>query len=203
MINKNFRKVLPVILTAALLGGCSTLSKNNQKQFYQTWSIRKVQLANLKNWEARGSVGIKNKHTNDLAKFIWQENSTNFTLKVTSTFGLGGVTILGDKDHVILLEGATKTITAKSAEDLMYQELGWSLPITNLSKWILGLPAENAPYKPQFDQFKQLTDLCQQGWMIKYTDYQEINNFTLPTKIILINHDLQIKLAITRWKIKS
>jgi len=57
------------------------------------------------------------------------------------------------------------------------------------------------PYKAKFDGYNHLLLLQQQNWQIEYADFQAIKHIDLPTKILLINPTLRVKIVIKRWTI--
>lgn len=196
-------KIIYIFILAFLLISCATTSKMPYGTNHLSWNARQNQLYNLDNWDLYGVVGIKNSKQNAMAHVDWQQSADSYVLNITSQFNVGGIKITGDKNQVILWRSTTEQVTAKTSEKLMQQELGWSLPISNLRYWALGLPAPQLAYKPKFDTYNHLISLQQQGWKISYSDFVAVNNIDLPTTILLNNANLQIKIVVKQWDLKS
>ena len=89
---------------------------------------------------------------------------------------------------------------ATSAEELLGTRLGWSLPVSGLRYWLLGLPAPGLPVvKSSLDSFGRLLRLSQGGWQIRYLDYKWIENLALPGKIFVEHPKLRLRLVIDHW----
>jgi outer membrane lipoprotein LolB len=196
-------KILYIFLVLACLAGCATVTQLGLGEHKLSWPARQKQLNNLKNWNLHSAIGIKNLNQRTAAHVHWQQFENNYILNITSQFNIGGVKIVGDSTGVTLWRSATNKISAQTPEELMYQELGWALPIDNLRYWILGLPAPKLVCTSQFDAYNHLIYLQQQGWQISYSNFISINNIDLPTAILINNSKLQIKVVIKKWEQKG
>lgn len=181
--------------------GCTTVTPPGSGTHHLSWQARQKQLNNLKIWNLYSAIGVKNSQVRTSARVRWQQFDGNYILDVTSQFNIGGVKIVGDSTGVTLWRSTTNKISAQTPEKLMYQVLGWSLPIDNLRYWILGLPAPKLAYKSQFDTYNHLSYLQQQGWEISYANFISVNNIDLPTSIIISNPRLQVKVIIKKWEL--
>jgi outer membrane lipoprotein LolB len=196
-------KIAYIFLVLICLAGCATVMQPGAGQHKLSWPVRQKQLNNLKNWNLQSAIGIKNLNQSTSAHVNWQQFENNYILNIISQFNIGGVKIVGDSTGVTLWRSVTNKIKAQTPEELMYQELGWSLPIDNLRYWILGLPAPKLVYASQFDAYNHLISLQQQGWQISYSNFISINNIDLPTSILISNSKLklQVKVIIKKWEL--
>jgi outer membrane lipoprotein LolB len=192
-----------LIIITLLLTACSTLFKQPSEQHlhYLTWYERQHQLNKINNWNLNGALGIKYYNKDSIAHFYWQQVTDHFAVNIYTPLNLGGVKITGDTKQVVLWKSVSEKEVAKTPEQLMYKELGWSLPLLSMKYWILGLPSPRISYKAKFDSYNHLSFLEQQGWQIKYDDFRSIDNIDLPTKIWLSAPQLQVKLVIKEWRI--
>ena len=163
---------------------------------YISWKERKASLEQSKNWTINGSLGITHSKKRDYASFKWQQNQDNYVIVISGPLNLSRIKITGDADQVELCQSGAPCIKAKSAEQLLFSQFGWRLPISNMKYWILSLPApDNKISESKFDAYGHITSFKQQRWKIDYTDFQPIkNNIDLPTVIKLQNPRLAIKL---------
>ena len=72
--------------------------------------------------------------------------------------------------------------------------------MTHLFWWIRGLPAPDSQSHLTLDSDSRLNRLEQDGWQIEYLSYIEQDGFTLPERIKLHGHDLQVTLVIKDWQ---
>ncbi len=89
---------------------------------------------------------------------------------------------------------------ADSPEALVEAQLGWQLPVSHLLWWVRGLPAPDSRSRLSLDSDSRLARLEQDGWQVNYLAYAEHNGFTLPERIRLEGHDLQITLVVKDWQ---
>lgn len=170
------------ILLLCLLTGCAG--------FFPAHPIVQLQSPEkMSHWQASGSMSIQQANRTTAFSFQWQQNQKHYTLQLFAPLGLGSLRIVGDADHVELWQSATQKITAKTPEILMQRELGYAVPITSLYYWIRGLPDPRMP----------MTKMQQQDWKINFLDFKIVSGFNLPTKIILENKIMHVKIVITRW----
>jgi len=189
-----------LFLLCLCLAGCAMFTPT-PGEHYLSWQARQKQLTALNSWNLQSAVGIKNLKQRITAHVNWQQADNNYILNITSQFNIGGVKIVGDSNQVILWRSTTNKFVAKNPEELMFKELGWSLPVSNLRHWILGLPVPNKTHILQFDAYNHLIHLQQQGWHVSYADFISVDNIDLPTTILLTNAKLQIKIVIKEWRL--
>jgi outer membrane lipoprotein LolB len=198
MTDKVIKQIFTII-TILLLSACATVPQPGTH--YLTWQQRQQQLQATNSWDMYAVLGVRFAGKNTMVHFYWQQIANNFTINISTPINIGGVIITGSTKQVTLWRSATDKIVAKTPEQLMYQELGWSLPLFDLKYWVLGLPAPHIPYNAKFDMYNHLSYLKQQGWEIEYADFRSIGNIDLPQKIWLENPKLRAKLVIKKWRI--
>jgi len=89
---------------------------------------------------------------------------------------------------------------AESAEALLQQQLGWSLPVAHLFWWIRGLPAEDSKSRLTLDSESRLAKLEQDDWQVEYLSYVQQNGYWLPERMKLHGANLDITLVIKDWQ---
>jgi outer membrane lipoprotein LolB len=157
-------------------------------------------LAKIQHFEIRGKLGFREGKKGGNARLAFQQNKANYLLCLYGPFGSGSIRIVGQPGAVSLTDANGKIHRAATAEQLVAEVLGWSIPVSGLSYWIRGLPAPGTPptYK-QYNTAGHLIELKQQGWKIMYSDYSTTGNFHTPYLINLSNGSLQIKLILQNW----
>jgi len=118
--------------------------------------------------------------------------------------------------HCATLELAREPpISGPDLESLLRSAADIQLPIRQLSSWIIGRehPEKNIATTADPDtnsdktriitnpQSGRISQINQDGWTILYPEYRVENNLTLPRKILLQNHSIQIRLVISRWEL--
>ena len=139
--------------------------------------------------EKRGfSVSLRWKHT---------EEGDHFSLY--SPLGAQVADIKSNGDGVTLVTNDRKTYQAADAETLLQQTMGWSLPLTGLTDWIIGRPTSSSYETIVRDAQGRLSRLKQDGWDIEYSAYQTVEGTDLPSKVLLRSPQLDLKLLVDQW----
>jgi outer membrane lipoprotein LolB len=194
-----------VLLLPIWLGGCSTVKEAaappQNKQ--TTWDNRSGSLTSLRHWNIEGKIAVQNQAKKDSgsASLKWQQNNLNYTMLFYGPMGAGSEKLSGTPGKVVLEMSNGKTATAKSPEALLASQTGWRLPVSSMYYWVRGLPVPNLPVEKKFDSFNHVTQLNQQGWIIQYLRYTSVNKMDLPTKILLSNPQMTVKIIISHWNI--
>lgn len=140
-------------------------------------------------WTQRGSLQIVTKHQKWRAHWVWRQRRDRYTILVSGPLGMGSVRIDGEPGNVVLRQGRQHW-EATSAEQLMQQQLGWHLPISQLRYWLwgTGMPGV-ANYRQRFDAFSQLQEVHAGGWRVHISGYYCSQSLapTRPHHLKLIN----------------
>lgn len=199
-----------LLMTTALfllmgLSGCTTVKEAPQLPQNKpvTWDNRGTSLSNITKWNIQGMIAVHNqaKNTSVSANLSWQQNNQYYTMLFYGPMGAGSQKLTGGPGKVVLEMGDGKKVTAKSPEALLASQTGWRLPVSSLYYWIRGLPVPNLPAEKKFDTYNHITQLNQQGWVIQYLRYTSVNQMDLPTKILVMNPEMNVKMIISQWKI--
>jgi outer membrane lipoprotein LolB len=158
-------------------------------------------LSKLKTWNIDAMIGIRNvaKHDSGSASMQWQQSRANYSILLFGPLGAGSTKLTGQPGSVTLAMADGKTFHAKTPELLVTQQTGWRLPVSNLYYWVRGLPVPSLPADKKLDSSNHLVELSQGGWRVQYLDYKTINQIDMPTKILLANPDLNVKIIIRSW----
>ena len=120
-------------------------------------------------------------------------------LLISGPFGSGRSTLEG-REGRFSLTTAEGRFEAETPEALMAQRLGWSLPVSALSDWIRGLPAEGSTHRVERDDLGFPRRLEQDGWDIAYRDWTRVEGLWLPRKMVMTYDTLRATLVVTEWR---
>lgn len=207
MKRKNGLLIALYFMLASLLTSCASVkppsSATTGLSPEESWKQTKIKLSAIESWDAQGRIAVSRKHEGESASFTWQQTSPHFLLKLFGPFGSGAMEldgVLTGSDKKVTLRQGNKISYAATAEDLLYQQVKWRVPISGLTYWAKGVPIPNEPIDYYLlNPDGSLKKLAQLNWEISYNNYDTFENIKLPTKIHLINHELEIKLAIRNW----
>jgi outer membrane lipoprotein LolB len=148
------------------------------------------------NWTLQGKVGIQTPQKTESASLYWRQTGDIYSIRLFGPLGIGAVELNGNPEQVTFTDNRGQNYQAPSAEVLLKQNLGWQLPIKNLTYWIRALPAPEYPSQKSYDQNHYLISLQQQGWQINYLEYR--NNH--PRLIQLTRPQFRLRIVIDKWQ---
>ncbi len=185
-------------LTLLLLTACAHLPVSRENH-YRAPADRQAQLAAISHWEIQGVFSLNQPGQAVVANYNWLQSKAGYELRIHSALNLYTVLIKGNAQQVQLWRGDTLIANAKRPEELMLQQLGWELPVSNLQYWVRSLPAPG-PYKAHWDSWGRLSVLEQAGWKVAYQNYQSHQRSDFPTLIQLSRDNWHSKILIKRWE---
>jgi len=158
-----------------------------------TWTQREAALRALDHWQLQGRVNARYHDEAHTPRIRWRQTQQHYTIQLWGTLNAGATLIEGEPGQVSLEQGG-ETRTASRPEDLILQQLGYELPVSQLEYWIRGLPSPDEAHRMQLGEFDQITSLEQAGWTLEYTDYRLFGDHTLPRRIDMRRNDEPISL---------
>lgn len=148
-----------------------------------------------------GRVAIKRGLESSSAALRWVHNPAEDEDEVLILEPLGQTIARIHRDvQGATLEAQGRFYVSQDVESLTQQVLGWTLPLTGLTHWVVGVPARGSAAEIQRDAKKQITLMQQNGWEIRYSRYAGLLADSLPTRFILKNEKLEITVLIDEWE---
>lgn len=194
------RQIIGLSAVAFLITSCSTMAPTTTP-LNTSWDKRTQDITTLKNWGLNGKIGIQSAKDSGSATIDWTQRGQSFAISLTGPLGSNGMTLTGQPGSVKMTTSDGKQATATSPEQLLKQQWGWNLPVSNLSFWVRGLPAPGMSASKQFDQHHRLTAMTQQDWVIQYLGYTNASGIELPNRINISSNALKAKFVIYEWQI--
>ncbi len=193
-------RLLPLLL-ALLMVGCSPAPPRPVPDSApeQSWQLHQQRLHQLTHWQLSGRLAVLSDHEAWHMSLQWQQRSERYSLNIIAPLGQGSVQLHGDAVQVTLITDEGDTINSSSPDLLLYQQLGWKVPVSDLRYWVLGLPAPGE-HVQSLDEYGRLNQLQQDGWEIEFLDYQPHLGVELPRKVFVSNHQAKVKLVISDWE---
>ncbi len=198
-------KHLLAFLTIILVSGCSTLIPMPENvSRYEKWEVHKARLLKLEHWELHGRIFIQAKNDGFSSTIHWKQQGQTYELGFTAPFNQGIYKLRGSPEKVSIVLPDSTIRNASDPESLIKETLGFHFPISGLSYWVRGLPWPKGPSRNIIlDQNERLAELSQAGWHIKISRYIHIRDIYLPSKLMMENRYLKIKMVVKEWIIPN
>jgi len=189
-----------VLLFTAALAGCSVAPKVQMTDAVETavWKQHQQVMMAYDDWSLYAKVSFRQGNKINTAQMNWTQKQQDYDIQLSGPFGQGGARIYGTEGYVRIDIAGEGSYSAVSPERLVYKTLGLTLPVSQIIYWVRGIPSPEEPYTPFIEQ-NQLKNLHQSGWQIEYLRYADNGKLTLPSKLKLVNDDLQIAMVIKSW----
>ena len=182
------------------LSGCAT---HPIEEPTLSWKARQQTLIYLDHWSFSGRLAVKDKEQQSWsASLRWQQQGNSYDIHLSGAFGQGAARLFGHEGYAVIETTEQAALTASSAELLMQEQLGWSVPVQGLKYWLIGSPEPGMAEHLAFDAFGRLSELEQSGWQIRYSSYTRVEGIDLPRKLELENPRLRVRLVIDAWQLE-
>jgi outer membrane lipoprotein LolB len=212
------------LIIIILLNGCASTANNHESKISNTDAAREYRDAqwnelqqsnlNIQSWSLKGKIGVKSGSKGGSATLNWDYQNATQNIELYGPFGGGRVHITANEDSATLKDTKGKIIQGRSAQDVLFQRLGWHIPFEELILWSRGLPNEGAT-DIVTDSSGRLQSLNQGVWHVEYLEHRTINNYTLPRKLTIsslpgtlevydddgnnLGDQLTVKIIFKRW----
>ena len=195
---------IAILLLSLLLGACAgtPVKPLNTDLAERNWGIRRSNIAAVQSFGLTGRIA-ESGIAGGRGDIDWTQSGERIDLRISGPLGVGALAISGDPQGVEI-RSKDGVIATREPEAYMQERLGWSVPLSMLRYWVLGVPAsvprrDLYPKIVQLDEIGRATRFEQTGWTIAYIDYQTVNSLVLPRKLTLSNGSRSFRLVIDEW----
>jgi outer membrane lipoprotein LolB len=205
------KPAIPALLVLMLfLSGCSTTSvisssrgKASDPALQKIWQQHRSQLQGIADWTLTGKLGLRSPDKNGSARLSWQQRDQSYHIDFTDPLGRNSLQLVGNPDYATIRVPNQKPVTTDEPEALLFDNIGWMIPISELPHWILGYPAPDTPAVYNLNTEGRLATLSQSGWYLEFLGYQQVGLLWLPKKISIEQDDIKLKFVISQWTVNT
>jgi outer membrane lipoprotein LolB len=193
-------RLLGLPLALLVLTGCVTTREGVDLPVLDSWETRSEVLANVRDWEFKGRIAVKAGEDGFNGKFNWTQQNDAFNATVGGPLGIGTVLIESDGRSVMLTDEEGVKTVLKDAEMELHWRYGWTIPVSSLRYWALGIPDPQVPVAEiELDDTGRLARLEQSGWIVEISRYSEGGGQQMPRILSATNPDTRVRMVIDRW----
>ncbi len=208
MTRSLLQRIAPWWLPGAVLlfSGCASLSplapEAPSERVSQLWRQHIQSVGAQTDWTLSARIAAHSEDDGWNGKLHWQQKKDSYQVSFNAPFGQGGLQLDGGPQYVEMRTSDGQTMIATDVESLLFQQLGWRLPLNSLRYWVRGVPVPTGETAPllSFDEEGRLARLQQFHWQIEYPAYRPSDGLMLPRKVYLENGELSVRLVIDRWE---
>ena len=192
------RRYVAAALLLLAVGGCATQKGAGLPEF-EDWDSRRDTLSSVSEWEFRGRIGVSAGEEGFNGKLRWWQHDDVFLASVSGPLGVGTVKIQGDERQVAVTDENGEVTEMQDAEAELYRRYGWTIPVTSLRYWALGIPDPSSPAETAFNGDGQLARLEQRNWVVQIDEYREGGGQQMPRRMSATHRDTKVRLVIDNW----
>lgn len=182
-----------ILIISMGLQGCSIFS------LQQNSSELKSQLDQIQSWQVRGKLSVINQQQSATGYLTWIQEEDDYDLFLSGPFGQGASHLIGNSQYASLSIAGKEPAIAKSAEQLMYQQLGWQFPVLDIRYWVKGQISPHSKARFKKNDMGLMESLKQHGWQVNFSRYQRQGDVWLPGRIKISGHQLKFTFVIKEW----
>ncbi|MEM8767292.1 MAG: lipoprotein insertase outer membrane protein LolB [Pseudomonadota bacterium] len=152
-----------------------------------------------------GKVGIREGTESFSANLLWRQQAEGFRMDLWGPLGQGRVEIV-NKGSQIQLRNGQGLITEGDPDQVMREQLGWTLPLTVLPSWVQGQPLADVQVSAaRLDEAGRLAAFEQLGWSVALDRYEAVTGAAgerqLPTRITATRAETRVRVVVADWQL--
>lgn len=185
------RHLLPVwsVAVLVLIGGCAELPFS---------AAARLREGSATAFELLGRVYVRFGQRAFTGSLRWQHAREADEVWLAGPLGQTAAHILRDAAGATLTSADQQVFRAFSLDALTRDGLGWTLPLADLSHYVLGNLPPLAQAVPGRDRGGRLQDLEHEGWRVRWVHRENATAGATPGRIELRKDDVEIRLVVDR-----
>lgn len=191
----------------AALAGCTTLNMDPMLRAddgpasREAYARRLVQLQGLGKWNVRGRMALRTSEEDVNANVRWRQAGDRYTVDLSNPLGQTLLQLRGAPGRVSLRTAKGEERSAPTAESLLSDTTGWTMPVSALRHWLLGRPDPSIAVDAiSSDADGRPLTIEQSGWQVEYKAYTSVDGLELPARVELVRDDVSAKLILRGWQ---
>lgn len=191
-----------LLAAALLLPACSTIptTDSGDPARLEQYETRVRAISKLEAWSLRGRLAVNDENDGGSGTLHWQESPGGTRMDFHGAMGRGAWRLVSGSGKAELELADGQRYAAETVGELVRGQLGWSIPVENLSWWVRGVQAPGRTDQRILGGDGSLSFLSQSGWDIEFGRYRDVQGLSLPLKLTARQGGKMVKLAIRDWE---
>jgi outer membrane lipoprotein LolB len=187
-----------LLLTLFVISGCVSIRSVSLPEL-DDWETRKAVLGEADEWEFAGRIGVSAANEGFNGKLWWRQDGTVVRARISGPLGIGTVFINGNGAELTVTDNDGLETRLDDAETDLRNMYGWTIPVTSLRYWALGIPDPSIPFEATFEDPGHLLQLQQGSWQVDFREYSEGAGQLMPRRLTAVSGDVKVRLVIDQW----
>ncbi len=158
-----------------------------------------VDFTEINTYQFTGKISFSDGQEGGSGSVRWRFSNGSTEAKIKAPLGSKSWQITATQDGAELRSNGGEVYRGHSAQELLEQQVGWSVPWQQLRQWVVGQPGDaRLATVTWVDQDSY--QIIETGWVIQYSRIKPHLDGFLPHKMVARNGDYSIKLSIRNWQ---
>ena len=179
---------VPLLALLALFGGCALVPFGEEGREH----------ANPQSFEAQGRVYVRFGGRAFSGTLRWRHDASVDEVWLGGPLGQTAAHIVGDSMGAVLTTADQQTYRARTIESLTRDGLGWSLPLVDLSYYVVDKVPTAAEGATERDARARPLRTQNAGWLVQWTRPEAAAETDTLPRLNLTKEDVEIRLVIDR-----
>lgn len=187
----------------------------SEEQRLRLWHQHQSIHTQISGWSLKGKIGVRTGAKGGSATLNWLYAPPEQNIELYGPFGGGRILIEASSTSATLRDARGQVINGESAEQVLYERLGWHVPFDEMIIWSRGLPGKDAS-DIMINASGRLMSFNQGIWHVEYNQYQSVLGFSLPRKFTItslpgeveffdedgnyLGNELRIRIVLKNWR---
>ena len=192
---------LLLMLVVLMLAACVSppVRRAADPALLQAQAAREAVLAARPDWSLSGRIAISDGKDGGSGRIDWKQHGTDFDIRLSAPVTRQSWRLVREGASVRLegLEGGT--IEGADAQALLYQALGWLVPVDALAAWARGARQNSDSAQLQFGADGLPALLSEDDWAVEYRAWDAGADPPRPKKVFASQGDSRVRLSVDSW----
>ena len=186
----------------AILAGCVAQETRRLPEL-DGWDVRRQVLGGTDQWSFSGRIGVSAGDEGFNGKIWWRQDGIVYRARISGPIGVGTVFINGNGGEVSLTDRDGAVTELEDAEAELRARYGWTIPVTSLRYWALGIPDPADEAELEFGDTGLAERIDQRGWRVSFGRYVEGGGQPMPGRLTAVSGEIRVRLIIDDWSFRS
>jgi outer membrane lipoprotein LolB len=164
------------------------------------WAAQRAALEKLGRYGLNGRVAVAANGQGFSASLRYQQVEQRSDLALDGPLGIGGLHVALDGENLTIASSRGEKLDGDAARAELERRLGFSLPLSELRWWLLGIPAPGEASIDQDDGSGEIRGFVQSGWRVSINTRAAGLGFSLPQRLTAEREGARLKLLVERWQ---
>jgi outer membrane lipoprotein LolB len=162
-------------------------------------AVREQTLGAQQNWGIDGRFAASDGRHGGSGSLEWQQTGQRYRFVLRAPITGKSVQLDGGPDGAVLTGAGKVPVAGRDAGEVLNEEFGWDVPVTDLAWWVRGLRAPGRPAILTFGANGLPATLDQDGWHVDYREWYSERNPPLPRKVYASRDPYTVRVLIETW----